>query len=98
MKTNILNSKFTRALVMLVLATFSGLLLAEDQSGLANKIESVDFSSLPGGRVSVLVRTTLPLANPPAGFTLNNPSRIALDFPKVANGLGKAMFLQIRVL
>lgn len=87
---NILNSKFLQAVVMLVLATFSGLLLAEDQSGLVNKIESVDFSSLPGGRVSVLVKTTQPLANPPAGFTLNNPSRIALDFPKVANGLGKS--------
>lgn len=53
------------------------------------KIESVDVSSLPGGRVSISVKTSQPLANPPAGFTLVNPARIALDFPRVANGMGK---------
>src|SRR4051812_7209176 len=63
---------------------------AEDQSELTNKIESIDFSSLPGGRVNIVIKTTLPLANPPAGFTLNNPARIALDFPKVANGINKS--------
>ena len=82
-------SKFLQATILLALTMFSGLLLAEDQSALGNKIESVDFSSLPGGRVHIRVITTQPLANPPAGFTLNNPSRIALYFPRVANGLGK---------
>ncbi len=77
-------------MLVLVLATFSNFALAEDQSGLTNKIESVDFSSLPGGRLSIRVRTTTPLANPPAGFALTNPARIALDFPLVANGLGKS--------
>jgi type IV pilus assembly protein PilQ len=90
MKTNMLISKFLQAVILLVMAMFSGALLAEDQSTLVNKIESVDFSSLPGGRVTVRVKTTQPLANPPAGFTLSNPSRIALDFPQVANGLTKS--------
>lgn len=90
MKTNMLISKFLQAVMLLVMAMFSGSLLAEDQSALANKIESVDFSSLPGGKVSVRVKTTQPLANPPAGFTLSNPARIALDFPQVGNGLGKS--------
>jgi type IV pilus assembly protein PilQ len=89
MKINLLLSKSLPALLMIVLATFSNFLLAEDQSALVNKIENVDFSSLPGGRLSIRVRTTQPLANPPAGFTLANPSRIALDFPQVGNGLGK---------
>jgi type IV pilus assembly protein PilQ len=89
MKTNMLISKFLQAVMLLVMAMFSGSLLAEDQSALVNKIESVDFSSLPGGKVSVRVKTTQPLANPPAGFTLSNPARIALDFPQVANGLSK---------
>jgi len=89
MKTNMLILKFLQATMLLVLTMFSGSLLAEDQSALGNKIESVDFFSLPGGRVNVRIKTTQPLANPPAGFTLNNPSRIALDFPQVANGLGK---------
>lgn len=90
MKTNMLISKFLQAVMLLVFVMFSGTLLAEDQSALGNKIESVDFSSLPGGRVTVRVKTTQPLANPPAGFTLSNPARIALDFPQVANGLAKS--------
>jgi type IV pilus assembly protein PilQ len=62
---------------------------AESQSGLANKIENLDFTSLAGGRVAIKVHTTQPMTNPPAGFTLNNPPRIALDFPGAMNGLSK---------
>ena len=90
MKTNKWISKLLLVTTLLGVAAFSTILQAEDQSGLVNKIESLDFSSLPGGRVSVRIKTTLPLSNPPAGFTLNNPARIALDFPKVANGLSKS--------
>lgn len=89
MKTTMWASKFLQATFLIGLIMFSGALQAEDQSELVNKIESVDFFSLPGGRVSISVKTTKPLANPPAGFTLNNPSRIALDFPQVGNGLTK---------
>ena len=89
MKTNIWISKLLQVTMLLSLALGSVSAMAEDQSGLTNKIESVDYSTLPGGRVSVRVKTTQPLANPPAGFTLNNPSRIALDFPKIGNGLAK---------
>ncbi len=89
MRVNTWMSKFLQAVFLLALSVFSGMSYAEDQSELANKIESVDFSSLPGGRVAIHIKTTQPLTNPPAGFTLNNPSRIALDFPKVANGLAK---------
>ncbi len=90
MKMNKWISKLLLVTTLLGVAAFSTILQAEDQSGLVNKIESLDFSSLPGGRVSVRIKTTLPLTNPPAGFTLNNPARIALDFPKVANGLSKS--------
>ncbi len=62
---------------------------AEDQPDLSNKIEQVDFSTLPGGRVAIKIKTTQALANIPAGFTLTNPPRIALDFPGVASGLAK---------
>ncbi len=90
MKTNKWISKLLLLTTFIGVTAFSTILQAEDQSGLVNKIESVDFSSLPGGRVSIRIKTSLPLANPPAGFTLNNPARIALDFPKVANGLSKS--------
>jgi type IV pilus assembly protein PilQ len=90
MKTNAWTFKFLLSTLLLGLSLFSLISKAEDQSTLVNKIESVDFLSLPGGRVSISIKTTQPLANPPAGFTLNNPARIALDFPQVANGLVKS--------
>ena len=65
--------------------------LAESVSETANKIEKIDFSSLPGGKVVIKVHTAQPLQNPPASFTLNSPPRIALDFPNTGNGLGKNM-------
>lgn len=71
-----------------ILFIFSGMLFAEE-SGKDNAIENIEFSTLPGGDVSIRVRLSEPMKNPPAGFLLNNPSRIALDFPKINNGLSK---------
>jgi len=89
MKNNTWIGKFLQVFLLLGLTLVSGLSLAEEQSALKNKIESVDFSSLPGGRVAIHIKTTVPLKNAPAGFTLNGPARIALDFPGVANGTTK---------
>jgi len=89
MKNNTWVDKFLQVFLLLGLTLVSGLTLAEEQSALKNKIESVDFSSLPGGRVAIHIKTTVPLKNSPAGFTLNSPARIALDFPGVANGTAK---------
>lgn len=61
-----------------------------EESTFSNQIESIDFSPLSGGRVSIRIRTTEPLKNPPAGFTLKSPARIALDFPGTGNGLNKS--------
>ena len=80
-------TKFSAALIMALLSCLPIGALAEDQSALINKIEKVDFSALAGGRVAIKVQTSQPMANPPAGFTLSNPPRIALDFPGAANGL-----------
>lgn len=65
-------------------------LLAEETTLQGNKIEKVDFSSLSGGRIAIRIQTSLEMQNPPAGFTLNNPPRIALDFPSTLNGLPKS--------
>jgi type IV pilus assembly protein PilQ len=83
-------TKFSAALIIALLSYLPINALAEDQSKLTNKIEKVDFFSLAGGRVAIKVQTSQPMANPPAGFTLNNPPRIALDFPGAANGLAKS--------
>ena len=89
MKNNTWVGKFLQGFLLIGLILVTGLSLAEEQYTLSNKIESVNISSLPGGRVAIHIKTTEPLANAPAGFTLNNPARIALDFPGVANGTAK---------
>lgn len=78
------------ALMLLISTGILGNAYAADDDLFSNKIENIDFSALSGGRVSIRVKLKEALANPPAGFTLNNPSRIALDFPNVGNGLGKS--------
>jgi type IV pilus assembly protein PilQ len=55
----------------------------------SNAIEAVNVSPQPGGRVVVRVTLKQPPANPPAGFTVNNPPRIALDFAGTSNAMGK---------
>ncbi|MDP2879853.1 MAG: type IV pilus secretin PilQ [Sulfuricella sp.] len=54
-----------------------------------NSIESVDYSALQGGKFLITLKLKHALKNPPAGFTVNNPPRIALDLPDTANALGK---------
>ena len=56
----------------------------------ANSIENLAVSKGSSGRT--IVRFTLkgPLPNPPAGFAINNPPRIALDFPDTGNGTGRS--------
>src|SRR5688572_25942798 len=54
-----------------------------------NMIESINVSPQSGGRVLVRVTLKQPPANPPAGFTVNNPPRIALDFAGTGNAMGK---------
>lgn len=55
-----------------------------------NKIENVEFSSLSGGRVAISITTAQPLKNPPPGFSLKAPARIALDFTNTESGLSKS--------
>jgi type IV pilus assembly protein PilQ len=78
------------AFMLLVCVGLFGNAYAADEDLFSNKIESIDFSALSGGRVSIRVQLKEPLANPPAGFTLNNPARIALDFPQTGNGMAKS--------
>jgi type IV pilus assembly protein PilQ len=54
-----------------------------------NSIQSVNVSPQSGGRTIVRIMMQDPPANPPAGFMVNNPPRIALDFADTSNGLGR---------
>jgi type IV pilus assembly protein PilQ len=54
-----------------------------------NSIESVNVSPQSGGKIVVRVGLKEALATPPAGFTVNNPPRLAFDFANTANALGR---------
>ncbi|MEN8107977.1 MAG: type IV pilus secretin PilQ [Pseudomonadota bacterium] len=69
----------------LLLAGGAGLVHAEDGSA-SNSLQAIDFASLPGNKAQI----TLTLSNPastPLSFTIDNPARIALDFPNTTNAL-----------
>jgi len=56
-----------------------------------NTITALSVSDTGAGATVIKVELAEPLANLPAGFTINTPPRIALDFPGTANGLGKSV-------
>jgi type IV pilus assembly protein PilQ len=58
--------------------------------GQANSIESINVSPASGGQIVVKVMLKEPPASAPAGFTVNNPPRIAFDFPNTTSALGRA--------
>lgn len=53
-----------------------------------NALEAMDVVN-ESGKVVIKMRMKEALANPPAGFALTNPPRVALDFPNTMNALGK---------
>src|SRR5260221_262870 len=53
-----------------------------------NLLESINTSTQQGGKVVVRVNFKAPLSSIPAGFTVANPARIALDLHNTANWLG----------
>lgn len=84
--------KLTRQLIGITLLT--GLVLpmavrAADVPPTGNAVQSVDTTTLPGGKVVVRVTLKNALAATPAGFTVGNPPRIALDLPDTGNAMGK---------
>ena len=64
----------------LLLLTGTGQALAD------NAIESIEFAGLSGNRVQIVMRLSQP-AQDPMSFTIDNPARIALDFPATASKL-----------
>ena len=68
----------------------AGLLgLGAQAASAQNSIESVSVSPQSGGKVVVRVGLKEALATAPAGFTVNNPPRIAFDFANTGNALGR---------
>ena len=84
--------KMTRHLLGVVLLTGFVLPLAvraADVPPTGNAVQSVETTAMPGGKVVVRVNLKNALTATPAGFTVGNPPRIALDLPDTGNAMGR---------
>ena len=73
---------------------FTGMVAALLVAGLAHSqlaIQSVTAATQGGGEV-IRIQTSEPLKQPPVGFSIQSPARIALDFAGATNGSGKNLF------
>jgi len=59
-----------------------GVLLLQARA-IAVSLDDIEFSSLPGDRVQLNLKFSEPLAEDPVSFTIDNPSRIAIDLSDV---------------
>lgn len=75
-----MNSSLTRLSISLLGVLLSPVLLAAN-------LEALDVAALPGDRVELKMTFDEPVAAP-RGYTIEQPARIALDLPGVANKLG----------
>lgn len=86
-------NRVTKYMTQLLAGLFiSFCMLAQVQAaGDQNSITGMNVISSGGGATVIRIELAKPLDNVPAGFTINTPPRIALDFPNTANGLGKSV-------
>ena len=73
---------------MLGLAAIGALAFAEAAWSQGNSLDQVTVSKGSSGRTIVRFQLRNPPANPPAGFAIASPPRIALDFLDTTNALG----------
>ena len=83
---------FTRAFSAALIVMISLPALAQD-SATDNGITNIDYTVQQGGKVVITVGLKQALQAPPAGFAVNNPPRIALDFANTSNQWGKNSLL-----
>ncbi len=65
-----------------------GLICVVPEVGAAARLQSLDYSQLPGDRLEFVFRLDGPVMSP-RDFQTENPDRIVLDLPGVTNGLEK---------
>ena len=84
------NSTLTGNLLRKVLACF--MLIISGYHGLAsaqtNAIEGISYTSLPGNAIQISI-DMIDTAPEPLSFTINDPARIAFDFPNTVSNLDK---------
>lgn len=67
--------------LLLICSLFSGISLAA-----TNSIEAIRYSTLPGNQVQIIIDMSQAVEKP-LSFTIDNPARIAFDFPNTVSKL-----------
>ena len=70
-------------------AVLAGMVFSASATAQANLLQSINTTTLQGGKVVIRVNFRDALTAAPPGFTVTNPARIAIDLPGVSNALGK---------
>ncbi len=73
---------------MLIVLAFVGACALSAPAQAQNSIQAVT-GSLQGGSEVIRIDLAEPLAAVPTGFSIQTPARIALDFPGIANAMGR---------
>lgn len=74
----------TRAVTFAMMCT-SMLLLASAATALT--LDGISYTSLPGDRVQLRLQLSDPVGSDPLRFTIDNPARVAIDFPNTSLNL-----------
>jgi len=74
---------FSRLLLLVTVLFNMGIATAAE-----NTLESVTYSTLPGNRLQIVLGMTKEM-DKPLSFTIDNPARIAFDFPGTSSNLPK---------
>ena len=80
--------KFVNYTLVVVSACLAFITPLKAQTPPANVIEAINVAQ-QGNDIAVKIELKEALTSPPAGFSIANPAKIALDFPLTANGLGR---------
>ena len=83
---NLFNSTLRFLGMSMLLGVWGAQVLAAD----SNSINGLSVSASSDGSTVMKVELQNPLTEPPAGFTISSPPRIAFDFTNTTNGLGKS--------
>jgi len=73
-----------RTRVKRVLSVVSAAAMLVATSAWAVTLDNINYTSLPGDRVQLRLELSEPVGSDPLSFTIDNPARVALDFPGTA--------------
>ena len=79
-------SKIMKRLPLLLLAAV--FLFPNISYSNTNEIQAISYSTLPGSRLQINIQLK-DIAEKPLSFTIDNPARLAFDFPKTISKLSK---------